>query len=216
MPQRSANNERPLAPTAPSRRQRGTGDPVSVNPADSPAELNPSSAFSKVLRQRELANASRTPSGATRPSGPRAKKPSSAVVSTKLGNARRVRPVATQVVLDRSSSAVLSASSMRSGGLHPLSNGQANGSLRAYEEQTLGSFDRIVPVLKRLSALQHENNFVEQAQRLALAELGHELPQPILETAWTAQLDMRTLFACLLYTSPSPRDQRGSRMPSSA
>ena len=23
-------------------------------------------------------------------------------------------------------------------------------------------------------------------------------------------------FACLLYTSPSPRDQRGSRMPSSA
>ena len=25
-----------------------------------------------------------------------------------------------------------------------------------------------------------------------------------------------TLIACLLYTSPSPRDQRGSRMPSSA
>ena len=24
------------------------------------------------------------------------------------------------------------------------------------------------------------------------------------------------IFACLLYTSPSPRDQRGSRMPSSA
>ena len=199
MPQRSANNERPLAPTAPSRRQRGTGDPVSANPADSPAELNPSSAFSKVLRQRELANASRTPSGATRPSGPRAKKPSSAVVSTKLGNARRVRPVATQVVLDRSSSAVLSASSIRSSGLHPLSNGQANAALRAYEEQTLGSFDRIVPVLKRLSALQHENNFVEQAQRLALAELGHELPQPILETAWTAQLDMRTLFAWCVF-----------------
>ena len=25
-----------------------------------------------------------------------------------------------------------------------------------------------------------------------------------------------TFYACLLYTSPSPRDQRGSRMPSSA
>ena len=25
-----------------------------------------------------------------------------------------------------------------------------------------------------------------------------------------------TLYSCLLYTSPSPRDQRGSRMPSSA
>ena len=27
---------------------------------------------------------------------------------------------------------------------------------------------------------------------------------------------LQTLCACLLYTSPSPRDQRGSRMPSSA
>ena len=27
---------------------------------------------------------------------------------------------------------------------------------------------------------------------------------------------LRRVFACLLYTSPSPRDQRGSRMPSSA
>ena len=31
----------------------------------------------------------------------------------------------------------------------------------------------------------------------------------------TAFLELSTL-ACLLYTSPSPRDQRGSRMPSSA
>ena len=30
------------------------------------------------------------------------------------------------------------------------------------------------------------------------------------------QEKVRTLEACLLYTSPSPRDQRGSRMPSSA
>ena len=28
--------------------------------------------------------------------------------------------------------------------------------------------------------------------------------------------DMKSSIACLLYTSPSPRDQRGSRMPSSA
>ena len=27
---------------------------------------------------------------------------------------------------------------------------------------------------------------------------------------------IKDLFCCLLYTSPSPRDQRGSRMPSSA
>ena len=29
-------------------------------------------------------------------------------------------------------------------------------------------------------------------------------------------LNMARLISCLLYTSPSPRDQRGSRMPSSA
>ena len=28
--------------------------------------------------------------------------------------------------------------------------------------------------------------------------------------------NVRDIVACLLYTSPSPRDQRGSRMPSSA
>ena len=28
--------------------------------------------------------------------------------------------------------------------------------------------------------------------------------------------DFRVIHTCLLYTSPSPRDQRGSRMPSSA
>mgnify|MGYP003319359069 CR=1 FL=1 len=33
---------------------------------------------------------------------------------------------------------------------------------------------------------------------------------------WRVCADFRLLNACLLYTSPSPRDQRGSRMPSSA
>ena len=28
--------------------------------------------------------------------------------------------------------------------------------------------------------------------------------------------ELRDYYSCLLYTSPSPRDQRGSRMPSSA
>ena len=32
-----------------------------------------------------------------------------------------------------------------------------------------------------------------------MAELGHELPLPVLETAWTSQLDMRTLFAWCVF-----------------
>jgi carboxysome shell carbonic anhydrase len=91
--------------------------------------------------------------------------------------------------------------------LHPLSDGQLNGVLRAYEDQVKGAFDRIVPLLKRLSALQHEADFIEQAQRLARAELGFELPLPILEKAWVSQLDMRTLFAwCVFETYEQTSD----------
>jgi len=186
MRRRSANNERPLAPTAPRRRPGST--PAAGQADLPPAELNPTSALSKVVRQRELANATRA--GNSRPSRPI--KQALAVSSNAVRPTRRVRPVATQVVLNRSNNAATT-------GLHPLSNGQTNAALRAYEESTLGSFDRIVPVLKRLSALQHDSDFVDQAQRLAVAELGHELPAPILEQAWTSQLDMRTLFAWCVF-----------------
>ena len=92
-------------------------------------------------------------------------------------------------------------------GLHPLTDRQANATLQAYDNQVKGAFDRIVPVLKRLSALQHEPDFIEHAQRLARAELGFELPLPILEKAWVSQLDMRTLFAwCLFETYEQTSD----------
>ena len=84
-------------------------------------------------------------------------------------------------------------------GLHPLTDRQANGTLQAYDERVKGAFDRIVPLLKRLSALQHEADFIEQAQRLALLELGFALPLPILEKAWVSQLDMASLFAWCVF-----------------
>ena len=190
MRRRTANNQRVLSPTAPRRRfATGGEDTTASTTGSTPAELNPASSLSKVLRQRELANAART--GNSR-SSRRVSAASSAPIAA--SNTRRVRPVATQVVIR----AAGSTSSGR-GGLHPLSNGQANAALRTYEERTLGAFDRIVPVLKRLSALQHEPDFVAQAQRLAQVELGHELPVPVLETAWTSQLDMRTLFAWCVF-----------------
>ncbi len=84
-------------------------------------------------------------------------------------------------------------------GGHPLTDAAANAALAAYDASVKHRFDRIVPVLKQLSALQHEADFVAEAQRLARAELGHELPLPVLERAWTSQLDMRTLFAWCLF-----------------
>jgi carboxysome shell carbonic anhydrase len=84
-------------------------------------------------------------------------------------------------------------------GLHPLTNGSANASLQAYDSRVKHAFDRLVPVLKRISALQHEANFVELAQELAQAELGFALPAPLLESAWVSQLDMRTLYAWCLF-----------------
>ena len=46
-------------------------------------------------------------------------------------------------------------------------------------------------------------------------EAGRAYRERIL-TALDPKLDFTPLMTCLLYTSPSPRDQRGSRMPSSA
>ena len=60
----------------------------------------------------------------------------------------------------------------------------------------------------------------EQAADFGTASLESALPEQAydafgeLSVADAAQ--PQSLLACLLYTSPSPRDQRGSRMPSSA
>ena len=42
------------------------------------------------------------------------------------------------------------------------------------------------------------------------------LPEAAKEKGLSPLEYMKRIGACLLYTSPSPRDQRGSRMPSSA
>ena len=63
-------------------------------------------------------------------------------------------------------------------------------------------FDRIIEVKKTgIAILMVEQN---ARQALAIADKGFVL------------VTGQNRFTCLLYTSPSPRDQRGSRMPSSA
>jgi carboxysome shell carbonic anhydrase len=84
---------------------------------------------------------------------------------------------------------------------HPLCRVDENARLYAYERDVKAAFDAIVPVLKQVSALQHESDFEQRAQRIAREELGFELPQDILQDAWVEQLDMRRLFAwCVFFT----------------
>jgi len=82
---------------------------------------------------------------------------------------------------------------------HPLTNVRENDRLFDYESSVKEAFDGIVPVLKEISALQHEADFVTKAQRIAVAQLGFELPTILLEDAWVDQLDMRSLFAWSLF-----------------
>ena len=80
-------------------------------------------------------------------------------------------------------------------GLHPLTNQAENQRLHAYEQNVKSAFDAIVPTLKRISAIQHEEDFERKAQAIAIEQLGFDLPEKTLSDAWVDQLDMRKLFA---------------------
>ncbi len=87
----------------------------------------------------------------------------------------------------------------KAGSHHPLVDERENARLYDYENRVKEGFDGIVQVLKKISALQHEVDFEQQAQRIARGELGFELPQEILANAWVEQLDMRRLFAWCVF-----------------
>ena len=57
---------------------------------------------------------------------------------------------------------------------------------------------------------------VTDSGRLTLKHECNTTPEALAEHELVILEDARNVGACLLYTSPSPRDQRGSRMPSSA
>jgi len=82
---------------------------------------------------------------------------------------------------------------------HPLTDLAANQRLEKYESSIKGRFDRIVPLLKKVSALQHDQDFVAKAQELTRGELGFQLPANVLEKSWVSPLDMRALFAWCVF-----------------
>ena len=69
---------------------------------------------------------------------------------------------------------------------------------------------------KRRSDKKLGRVFVDLGGRKDVASVGGEHYPMIVKDDFTRCAWMYFLRSCLLYTSPSPRDQRGSRMPSSA
>lgn len=181
MTRRSASAIRPLAPTAPRRRPGATADTTAV-PASSEADApvlrgtRARAAFQQARSVSPLTPARNQPLRRTRSSGTQL-----SVSGPRPASSRRV--AAGERAIDH----------------HPLTNAAANAALRGYDERVKHRFDRIVPVLKQMAALQHEDGFEERAQELARTELGHELPPAVLASAWVSQLDMRTLFAWCVF-----------------
>ncbi|MBT8125843.1 MAG: carboxysome shell carbonic anhydrase [Gammaproteobacteria bacterium] len=118
-----------------------------------------------------------------------------------LGTAPLGRPGARNVSGNGVGSPVAGAATARAiyAVAHPLANRQENDRLYAYERSVKDAFDAIVPTLKQISAVQHEADFQIQAQRLAKAHLGFDLPAVLLDDAWVDQLDMRSLFAWCVF-----------------
>ncbi len=78
---------------------------------------------------------------------------------------------------------------------HPLADRNTNARLAHCEDSVKGRFEAIVPTLRKLSSLQHLEDFPSRAQVIARDELGYALPEGVLTDAWVAGMDMKALYA---------------------
>ncbi|MFM7313393.1 MAG: carboxysome shell carbonic anhydrase, partial [Cyanobium sp.] len=201
MPRRPVPMNRPLAPTAQRRRP---GSSASQEPAAS-SQVTPSPLLrgtaARQARAQSLAAVPSRPSGRVRPLSSPSTGAGSGVPASGTRRSVSVDPVLPASSRESTPTSARSAASVRfsPGAAHPLTDGVRNAALRAYDSRVKDAFDRIVPVLQRISALQHEEDFISRAQDLARRELGYILPLPVLEKAWVTQLDMRTLFAWCVF-----------------
>lgn len=83
--------------------------------------------------------------------------------------------------------------------VHPFTRIDENTRLFNYEQQVKGAFGRIESVLQEISALQHETDFISQAQRVAKNQLGFELPEHLLTDSWIRSLDVGRLYAWCVF-----------------
>ena len=209
---------RPLSPSAPTRRQLQQERAESSAPSDSnqaqPIQSDPtplSARAASLERRRALTTSGKAAvlaQGTLGAGRVRTSQDSRRSVPQQPGWVRRdqksPRALSSNSKRSTSSRATSSRSTFSSAVFnrrHPLTDSLANDHLRSYELDVKGRFERIVPLLQKISALQHHADFIDQAQLLACRELGFDLPKHILERAWVRPLDMRALYAWCVFES---------------
>ena len=84
---------------------------------------------------------------------------------------------------------------------HPLVDEALNTELHRYETTISQRFLLIESALKKISAIQHDDSFVQSAQDICQAMLGYRLPEDKLASAWVNGLDMPDLHAYCVFQS---------------
>ena len=189
---------RPQAPSAPTRLQLQQLANI-TDPAEMAPDMESSTRQAALQRRRALTTsgkAAQLDRGSVAAGRVRSRNDAQRPAPSQPGWVRREKAATRSVPFNLSRSS-LPITHRR----HPLTDAPANGLLQAYEQEIKGRFDRIVPLLQQVSALQHETDFIPQAQRLCRAELGFDLPDHILQRAWVRPLDMRALFAWCVFES---------------
>tara|TARA_Y100001968_G_C19431528_1_gene757334 strand:+ start:1457 stop:2986 length:1530 start_codon:yes stop_codon:yes gene_type:complete len=83
--------------------------------------------------------------------------------------------------------------------IHQLTNKGENKKLYQYETNTKKSFDSIVSTLKEIAYIQHNQDFIKNAQQISQNNLGINLPEHILDKSWLKPLDIRALYAWCVF-----------------
>lgn len=97
------------------------------------------------------------------------------------------------------------------GDRHPLADRQANARLAQCEASVKGRFERIVPALQRVVALQSLPDFVERAQVQSRDMLGWELPPRLLVDAWATGFDVKAAYAHCVFEALTAATEQFAR-----
>ena len=154
---------RPQAPSAPTRRQLQQLANI-ADPAETAPDMESSTRQAALQRRRALTTsgkAAQLDRGSVAAGRVRSRNDAQRPAPSQPGWVRREKAATRSVPFNLSRSS-LPITHRR----HPLTDAAANGRLQAYEQEIKGRFDRIVPLLQQVSALQHETDFIPQALSL--------------------------------------------------